>query len=83
MGAIGGQPTGESILKTLIELLEAQEQIKITYKIGEGGDQMKLYPHQTEALTVTKDYKRCAYYHDMGLGKTYTGSEKMRSLPHY
>lgn len=28
---------GEDILKTLIELLEAQEQIKITYKIGEGG----------------------------------------------
>ena len=32
--------TGESILKTLIELLEAQEQIKITYEIKqkEGGD---------------------------------------------
>lgn len=29
---------GESILKTLIELLEAQEQIKITYKIKGGGD---------------------------------------------
>lgn len=28
---------GESILKTLIELLEAQEQIKITYVIKEGG----------------------------------------------
>ena len=27
--------TGESILKTLIELLEAQEQIKITYTIEE------------------------------------------------
>ena len=27
---------GESILKTLIELLEAQEQIKITYKISGG-----------------------------------------------
>lgn len=26
---------GESILKTLIELLEAQEQIKITYEIKE------------------------------------------------
>lgn len=35
MGAIGGQPTGESILKTLIELLEAQEQIKIEYEIRE------------------------------------------------
>lgn len=28
--------TGESILKTLIELLEAQEQIKITYEIKGG-----------------------------------------------
>ena len=33
----GVQPTGESILRTLIELLEAQEQIKITYKVVEGG----------------------------------------------
>lgn len=31
----GIQPTGESILQTLIELLEAQEQIKITYEIKE------------------------------------------------
>lgn len=29
----GVQPTGESILRTLIELLEAQEQIKITYEV--------------------------------------------------
>ena len=27
--------SGESILRTLIELLEAQEQIKITYEIKE------------------------------------------------
>ena len=33
MGVIGVQPTGESILRTLIELLEAQENIKITYDI--------------------------------------------------
>lgn len=31
----GVAPTGESIIKTLIELLEAQEQIKITYQIRE------------------------------------------------
>lgn len=31
----GIQPTGESVLRTLIELLEAQEQIKITYEIKE------------------------------------------------
>ena len=41
---------------------------------------MELYPHQTDALNVTADKNRVAYYHDMGLGKTYTGSEKMRQL---
>lgn len=30
--------SGADIIKTLIELLEAQEQIKITYEIKEGGD---------------------------------------------
>lgn len=35
MQVTGGHPTGESILQTLIELLEAQENIKITYKIKE------------------------------------------------
>ena len=34
----GMPPTGESILRTLIELLEAQEQIKITYKIKQKED---------------------------------------------
>jgi len=34
MTVTGVHPTGESILKTLIELLEAQEQIKITYQIS-------------------------------------------------
>lgn len=29
--------SGTDILKTLIELLEAQEEIKITYKVAEGG----------------------------------------------
>lgn len=36
MEVIGRQPTAESILQTLIELLEAQENIKITYSIVEG-----------------------------------------------
>ena len=31
----GVQPTGESILRTLIELLEAQESIKVTYEVKE------------------------------------------------
>lgn len=33
MEVIGEVPTGESIIQTLIELLEAQESIKITYEI--------------------------------------------------
>ena len=41
---------------------------------------MKLYPHQQEALDQTEGRNRVAYYHDMGLGKTFTGSEKMRQL---
>lgn len=39
-----------------------------------------LYKHQEEALERTKEFNRVAYYHDMGLGKTFTGSEKMRML---
>lgn len=41
---------------------------------------MKLYQHQEEALERTKSFNRVAYYHEMGLGKTFTGSEKMRML---
>lgn len=38
---------------------------------------MKLFPHQQEALERTVGFKNVAFYHDMGLGKTFTGSEKM------
>lgn len=38
---------------------------------------IKLFPHQEEALKRTSGFERVAYYHDMGLGKTFTGSEKM------
>lgn len=38
---------------------------------------VSLYPHQVEALQETKDFNRVAYYLDMGLGKTFVGSEKM------
>lgn len=38
---------------------------------------MKLFPHQSEALERTEGFNRVAYYHDMGLGKTFTGSAKM------
>lgn len=41
---------------------------------------MKLYPHQIEALDLIKDKNRCAIYYDMGLGKTFIGSEKMKEL---
>lgn len=38
---------------------------------------MQLYPHQQLALNKTKGFDRVAFYHDMGLGKTFTGAEKM------
>lgn len=41
---------------------------------------MKLYPHQQEVLKQTEDKNRVAYYLDMGLGKTFVGSEKMIQL---
>lgn len=41
---------------------------------------MILYPHQIESLAETEDFNRVAYYHDMGLGKTFTGAEKMVRL---
>lgn len=41
---------------------------------------MKLFKHQQEALDQTKDKNHVAYYHDMGLGKTFTGAEKMMQL---
>lgn len=41
---------------------------------------INLYPHQEQALDETKNQNHVAYYHDMGLGKTFTGAEKMISL---
>lgn len=41
---------------------------------------MKLFEHQIDALAKTKDQNRVAYYYDMGLGKTFIGSEKMKAL---
>ena len=41
---------------------------------------MNLYPHQIDVLDRTKSFNRVAYYLDMGLGKTYVGSEKMLQL---
>ena len=41
---------------------------------------MELYKHQKDALKMTEGFNRCAYYLDMGLGKTFVGSEKMKQL---
>lgn len=41
---------------------------------------MKLFEHQVKALEETKEQNRVAFYHDMGLGKTYTGAEKLIRL---
>ena len=41
---------------------------------------IKLFKHQEDALNSTKDLNRVAYYLDMGLGKTFVGSEKMMQL---
>lgn len=44
---------------------------------------MKLYKHQIDALERTKNFNKCAFYHEMGLGKTFTGSEKLMSFSTY
>lgn len=41
---------------------------------------VKLYKHQIEALEATKQFNKVAYFHDMGLGKTFTGAEKAIEL---
>lgn len=41
---------------------------------------MELYEHQIKCLNETKDFNKVAYYLDMGLGKTFVGSEKAISL---
>ena len=39
---------------------------------------IKLLPHQQEAIDQTAGLQNIAVYHDMGLGKTFTGSEMMK-----
>ena len=41
---------------------------------------IKLYPHQEKVLQQTQPYNKVAYYLDMGLGKTFTGSVKATSF---
>ena len=38
---------------------------------------IKLMPHQVEILDITKDFKNVAYGLRLGLGKTFSGSEKL------
>ena len=38
---------------------------------------MELFDYQKEALDRVADHRDCAFYHDMGLGKTFTGAEKL------
>lgn len=41
---------------------------------------INLYPHQEKVLDDTYERKNVAYYLDMGLGKTFVGSEKLWEL---
>lgn len=41
---------------------------------------MKLYQHQKQVLSDTERFNRVGYFLDMGLGKTFVGSEKMWDL---
>lgn len=41
---------------------------------------VSLFQHQEQALAETEGMTHVAYYHDMGLGKTFTGAEKMLRL---
>lgn len=41
---------------------------------------ISLLPHQQKAIEATAQFNKVAYYHDMGLGKTFTGSEKLMSF---
>ena len=41
---------------------------------------MKLYQHQIDGLKNTESMNHVAYYWDMGLGKTFVGSEKLIQL---
>lgn len=38
---------------------------------------MELFGYQKAALDRVADRRDCAFYHDMGLGKTFTGAEKL------
>lgn len=41
---------------------------------------IEFFNHQKEALKSTEHHNKCAYYLDMGLGKTFVGAEKLNEL---
>ena len=41
---------------------------------------IELFKHQKEALDLTAGLNHVAYYHDQGLGKTFSGAEKLYEL---
>lgn len=41
---------------------------------------VNLFPHQVKALQETKQFNKVGYFLDMGLGKTFVGSEKAKEL---
>lgn len=41
---------------------------------------VQLYPHQVKALQETERFNKVGYFLDMGLGKTFVGSEKAKEL---
>ena len=43
-------------------------------------EQLNFMQHQTDALNKTEPFNKCAYYLDMGLGKTFVGAEKVWRL---
>lgn len=46
-------------------------------------ESFQLFDYQQEALRKMSGRKRCAFYHDMGLGKTFTGSEQMMRIGNF
>ena len=42
---------------------------------------MELYPYQKDILEQSKDTRKVAYYMEMGTGKTFVASEKIKSFP--
>lgn len=50
------------------------------FEQGGSGSMITLFQHQQQALDQTEGHNRCAYYLDMGLGKTFVGSEKALKL---